>query len=689
MVNVLKVVFCLVVSICITREAQAQLPVCSGAGSGLIYYITGNKIYNLDPTQPLSATNPAVNTIAPPGSGASGIAVSKNINGPGASPTFYVVSGGNYWYYDGSTWVNTGHSQGSAAAVNPGAGGGFLYSLVGASGEIYKYDGTGNATLLVTISDFLGGGPYDCVADCNGDFYLLKTSTTGVGQYLRKYSSTGTLLQSWTLSGATNSSSGGGMAIVGNRVYYVNSSGYWGGTISGANVSFTKIASTLSPGPSDFSSCAIGGESGGSTQAHANVDTVYVCDTVTATTLYPLDTTTGEVVDWKVIGGSAKLAGTGDTVTMTASSDATILLQIVDTQACGKIRLDTVEVIYVGIELDAGKARTLIGCNVYTDTLHATLKNEKQGIAYTIKWTPAGNIVAMGDTLTPVIKQHAPTVYTIKVTTMAENGGCVWTDTVSRGAKFQVSAAMTIADTIICTGDTAIVDGTKSIILTGGGNAQYAWDFGDGDTGDGKQAMHTYSAPGHYEVKLLLMDNTGCMDSAAGNIDIYLPPFIDLGMDTSICDGVSMELPVHNNTGENIVSYKWSDSSTSPTLKIYGEGMYVLQVSNECGSFTDSIDVGRKDCSVWFPSGFTPNGDGLNDLARVRGKHLPDLADFQIMIVNRFGERVFESRDYTQGWDGTYKGQPAEMSTYYYLIQYRITGNQQKELMKGDLTLLR
>ena len=42
---------------------HAQLPVCSGPGSGMIYYINGGTIYNLDPSQPISATNPSINTL--------------------------------------------------------------------------------------------------------------------------------------------------------------------------------------------------------------------------------------------------------------------------------------------------------------------------------------------------------------------------------------------------------------------------------------------------------------------------------------------------------------------------------------------------------------------------------------------------------------------------------------------------
>src|SRR5690606_30504954 len=113
-------------------------------------------------------TNPFLNTINCPGSG---LAVSDYL-GPGPTyKTFYTVVGNVYWYYDGTAWVSSGHTAG---AVNPGAGGGYIYSLIGGTGEVYKYDGTGNASLLTTVTGFASGGPFDLVADKDGNWYILK-----------------------------------------------------------------------------------------------------------------------------------------------------------------------------------------------------------------------------------------------------------------------------------------------------------------------------------------------------------------------------------------------------------------------------------------------------------------------------------------------------------------------------------
>ena len=86
-----------------------------------------------------------------------------------------------------------------------------------------------------------------------------------------------------------------------------------------------------------------------------------------------------------------------------------------------------------------------------------------------------------------------------------------------------------------------------------------------------------------------------------------------------------------------------------------------------------------------MPNAFTPNGDGINDIVRVEGK---GFIEFQFMIFNRWGEKVFESRDQNIGWDGIYKGQLQEMEAYAYTVKVRFLDNTRKTLT-GNITLLK
>ncbi|MEI8136275.1 MAG: gliding motility-associated C-terminal domain-containing protein [Bacteroidota bacterium] len=205
-------------------------------------------------TVPLPGASGLAITGLPAGSG--GLAVGPNLGFPAPNPTFWTTSGSTYWYYNGVGWSNTGHNTGNAAAVNIGAGGGFIYNLVGGSGQIYSYNGTGPGTLLVTIAGFAGGGPYDVVCDAAGNFFILKNTAP---QSLSMYGPNGVLKCSWTLANNPTSSAGGGFAIVGNTVYYYcnNNPAFYAGNIIPGNpsISFTVQANIASP--SDFANCPI------------------------------------------------------------------------------------------------------------------------------------------------------------------------------------------------------------------------------------------------------------------------------------------------------------------------------------------------------------------------------------------------------------------------------------------------
>jgi len=89
-----------------------------------------------------------------------------------------------------------------------------------------------------------------------------------------------------------------------------------------------------------------------------------------------------------------------------------------------------------------------------------------------------------------------------------------------------------------------------------------------------------------------------------------------------------------------------------------------------------------------IPSGFSPNGDGLNDVFRPVGIKYQNLVDFR--VYNRLGQQVFYSNTYNSGWDGTYYGQPQDLGTYsYVVIVARPGGDGQNIVYKGTVTLIR
>ncbi len=197
----------------------------------------------------LTVPNTSTLVSLPPAS--SGFAVGPAFGFPAPNPTFWTTIAGNFAYYDGTNFINTGHSTSNAGAVNIGGSKNLIYNLVGATGQVYKYNGTGPATLVATIPALAGGGPYDLVGDDQDNFYYLRTQPP---QSLNVYDPTGVLTCSYSITGILPATAGGGFSIVGNTVTAHTGTAYYVGTIAGSVVNFTNTPSSFAS-PSDFANC--------------------------------------------------------------------------------------------------------------------------------------------------------------------------------------------------------------------------------------------------------------------------------------------------------------------------------------------------------------------------------------------------------------------------------------------------
>lgn len=218
----------------------AQMPDCTK------FYIMGsnNRFYTVDPNTNAST----INSIVMPNN-SSGLAINNNLNGGTPSPTYYTVISGIYWYYNGSTWVSTGHGSGSTAAVNPGGAGPYIYNLDGSNDRLYRYDGTGNSTLFLNFGNF--NGPYDVIGDENGNVYVMHNGSGN--QKLVMYGPNKQILCTYTYSGLPSSSAGGGYAIVNGKLYVNTGSGNYVGTISGTHITFSSFS--FGQTATDFANC--------------------------------------------------------------------------------------------------------------------------------------------------------------------------------------------------------------------------------------------------------------------------------------------------------------------------------------------------------------------------------------------------------------------------------------------------
>ncbi|MFT3703684.1 MAG: gliding motility-associated C-terminal domain-containing protein [Agriterribacter sp.] len=187
-----------------------------------------------------------------------------------------------------------------------------------------------------------------------------------------------------------------------------------------------------------------------------------------------------------------------------------------------------------------------------------------------------------------------------------------------------------------------------------------------------------YTLPGKY-VDTLIAAN-GCDSIRTIQLEVVTFPDPDLGENRNICTGDSVVL----NPGI-FSSYTWQDGSTKSSFVVKDGGVYNVRVTNACGAATDEVVISKDACNVYFPSAFTPNGDNLNEYFKILNPF--GITDYYLAVYNRWGEKVFETKNYNKGWDGKFKGKPVPIGSFAWFCTFKKTGAE--KILKGTVTLIR
>ena len=208
-------------------------------------------------------------------------------------------------------------------------------------------------------------------------------------------------------------------------------------------------------------------------------------------------------------------------------------------------------------------------------------------------------------------------------------------------------------------------------------NANLNWDFGNGLTVTGANVSHSYSKEGSYLVTLTISaGSSNCSDKIQRQVVVNPQPDAVIQSDGPVifCKGESVLLNVPKVAGH---SYQWFlggsaiTGATQDTLRVNKEGVYTVNVQSVFGCKSSSASPVNVlipcEASIWLPDIFTPNGDGINDILM---PVLPGIKKFRCFkIYNRWGQLIFESREKSKGWDGTYLGKAQPIETYVWQIE--------------------
>ncbi len=195
---------------------------------------------------------------------------------------------------------------------------------------------------------------------------------------------------------------------------------------------------------------------------------------------------------------------------------------------------------------------------------------------------------------------------------------------------------------------------------------------------------NVFTSTGEYGVNVKLF-HCGSVDTISGHLAIHRAPDLDLGNDTTISEGSTIIL----DAGEGMEHYLWNTGDESQSIIIWDTGYYYVEVSKDKCIASDTVIIYNIPANVQFPTAFSPNGDGVNDifLPRVTGV----VSDYQIEIYDRYGQRVWQNTDINIGWTGEFKSKKCQADVYLWQIIYRIYKGDKSETVEktGNVTLIR
>jgi gliding motility-associated-like protein len=228
---------------------------------------------------------------------------------------------------------------------------------------------------------------------------------------------------------------------------------------------------------------------------------------------------------------------------------------------------------------------------------------------------------------------------------------------------------------------------------------KFIWHFGDGDSSSIINPYHIYKNPGEYTVLLVVIDSGSCnvVDSHSTTVKVLVSPNVQMTIDLDPCSAEA-ELEV---TGDNFDDPQWdlgdgTKASSSKVKHNFTPGNYSIKVVviNPATGCKDSIIkplVINKDSTndIFLANVFTPNGDSKNECYRVYG--LSKACDeAELRVFNRWGERIFQTDDLAECWNGTVNNNGIELpeGTYFYQVIIKPKG-EEKKVISGSITLIR
>jgi len=272
----------------------------------------------------------------------------------------------------------------------------------------------------------------------------------------------------------------------------------------------------------------------------------------------------------------------------------------------------------------------------------------------------------------------AGATYSISV---RDANSCTFSTSATVGASFNLTVN-TINDATICAG-------TSITLTTVSNGTSFSWSPATGL--NSSIAQSPTASPTTFTQYIVTASLGPCSAKDTVNISVNPAPAVNAGGDQTVIlgdeatinatasPGIYLWTPATGLSSTNTLSTKAKPTVTTP---------YMLRVTTDQGcTATDEVIINVLVDCVKPVNVFTPNGDGINDTWQVTvGGNCTK--SVEVTVFNRNGAIVYQSKNYSNSWDGTYSGKGLPDGTYYWVIQY-VYLTSRVVTAKGNVTILR
>ncbi len=226
----------------------------------------------------------------------------------------------------------------------------------------------------------------------------------------------------------------------------------------------------------------------------------------------------------------------------------------------------------------------------------------------------------------------------------------------------------------------------------------YSWSLGDGTYTNETNPTHTYSEPETYDIMLSALGYCGTSSVLDTTINVWESPMIDFNVEPDSVMAPRQPIHCYNYLITDNFIYFWdfgdgnTSSETEPIHYYKSPGwkditLYVTSDKKCTNSFTFENEVFvSSEGYIRIPDAFMPNGDGKNDI--FKPSIYESISEYDFTIFNRWGEKIFQSKNIEEGWDGYYNGKLCMQDVYVWKI-IGVYRNGQIFEKVGNVTLIR